>query len=310
MVRTPAGCAAGAAAGECKQARPAGCMRLFSLAGGSPSCPHCCCCHCCCLRQQVSRNAVLLLSLSLSQMVLLPKWSVTRRLVRSPLVLAPLGLVYGLLLVWSWQPDSLSLILPGSLADGLTGELRRQGGNGLAGWRGGGVAGQTTAAARRLSLPCWRREMACSANAALSGATHRTCTALRAAQCWRPRRARPTPAAELPTLPAVPTPPGPPLSPTPAPACLACPAGGFSPQFMPSLEGICTLFSRWLTAASLWVHLLAANLFAAREMYLEGAPMLPAQLPSCLASPLACKMSCALWTVAAHCRHCSAGLSG
>ena len=39
---------------------------------------------------------------------------------------------------------------------------------------------------------------------------------------------------------------------------------------MPSLAGICTLFSRWLTAASLWVHLLAVNLFAARELYLEG----------------------------------------
>ena len=47
-------------------------------------------------------------------------------------------------------------------------------------------------------------------------------------------------------------------------------AGGFNPQFMPSLAGICTLFSRWGTAASLWVHLLAVNLFAAREMYLEG----------------------------------------
>jgi hypothetical protein len=40
---------------------------------------------------------------------------------------------------------------------------------------------------------------------------------------------------------------------------------------MPSIAGICTLFSRWLNAASLWVHLLAVNLFAAREMYLEGA---------------------------------------
>lgn len=53
--------------------------------------------------------------------------------------------------------------------------------------------------------------------------------------------------------------------------CPSAPAGGFNPQFMPSLTGICTLFSRWLTAASLWVHLLAVNLFAAREMYLEGA---------------------------------------
>lgn len=55
-------------------------------------------------------------------------------------------------------------------------------------------------------------------------------------------------------------------------------AGGFNPQFMPSLGGICTLFSRWLTAASLWVHLLAVNLFAAREMYLEGGGGLPARI--------------------------------
>ncbi|EFN59898.1 hypothetical protein CHLNCDRAFT_132919 [Chlorella variabilis] len=99
-------------------------------------------------------------------MVLLPRWSVTRRLVRSPLVLLPLIAVYGLLLAWSWQPDTFSLVLPGSLAEGFK--------------------------------------------------------------------------------------------------------GGFNPQFMPSLAGICTLFSRWLTAASLWVHLLAVNLFAARELYMEG----------------------------------------
>ncbi|PRW60847.1 ABA DEFICIENT chloroplastic-like isoform X3 [Chlorella sorokiniana] len=99
-------------------------------------------------------------------MVLAPRWDGTRRLLRSPLVLAPLALVYGLLLAWSWQPDTFSLILPGSWAEGFK--------------------------------------------------------------------------------------------------------GGFNPQFMPSLSGICTLFSRWLTAASLWVHLLAVNLFAAREMYLEG----------------------------------------
>ena len=49
-----------------------------------------------------------------------------------------------------------------------------------------------------------------------------------------------------------------------------CAAGGFRPQFFPSLEGIATLFSRVTTAASLWVHLLAINLFAARSAYLEG----------------------------------------
>jgi hypothetical protein len=46
--------------------------------------------------------------------------------------------------------------------------------------------------------------------------------------------------------------------------------GGFNPQFFPSLSGIVTLFSRVATAASLWVHILAINLFAAREIYLDG----------------------------------------
>ncbi|KAL4427483.1 hypothetical protein ABPG77_000772 [Micractinium sp. CCAP 211/92] len=99
-------------------------------------------------------------------MALAPRWSGTRAAVRSPLVLAPICVVYGLLLAWSWQPDTFSLVLPGSWAEGFK--------------------------------------------------------------------------------------------------------GGFNPQFMPSLAGICTLFSRWLTAASLWVHLLAVNLFAARDMYLQG----------------------------------------
>lgn len=99
-------------------------------------------------------------------MALAPRWAVTRRLVRSPLVLVPLALVYGLLLAWSWQPDTFNLVLPGSLAEGFK--------------------------------------------------------------------------------------------------------GGYNPQFMPSLPGICTLFSRWRTAASLWVHLLAVNLFAARDLYLQG----------------------------------------
>jgi hypothetical protein len=46
--------------------------------------------------------------------------------------------------------------------------------------------------------------------------------------------------------------------------------GGFRPQFMPSIHGIAVLFSRFITAASLWVHLLAINLFAARSVLLEG----------------------------------------
>ena len=61
-------------------------------------------------------------------MVVAPRWDGTRRLLRSPLVLAPLALVYGLLLAWSWQPDTFSLILPGSWAEGFKGEWGRGGG--------------------------------------------------------------------------------------------------------------------------------------------------------------------------------------
>ena len=40
--------------------------------------------------------------------------------------LVPLALLYGALLVQSWQPDTLSLIMPGSLSDGLAGGFRPQ----------------------------------------------------------------------------------------------------------------------------------------------------------------------------------------
>ena len=43
------------------------------------------------------------------------------------------------------------------------------------------------------------------------------------------------------------------------------------PQFFPSLDGIVKLFSRPATAASLWIHLLCINLFAARWAYFDGA---------------------------------------
>ena len=48
-------------------------------------------------------------------------------------------------------------------------------------------------------------------------------------------------------------------------------AGKFSPQFFPKLEGIQVLFAQATTAASLWVHLLSINMFAARTAYLQGA---------------------------------------
>jgi hypothetical protein len=99
-------------------------------------------------------------------MIVFPAWSKTRQLVTSPWSIAPIAIAYGILLGWSWQPDTFNLILPGNLADGFK--------------------------------------------------------------------------------------------------------GGFNPQFFPSLAGIVTLFSRVATAASLWVHILAINAFAAREIYLDG----------------------------------------
>ena len=45
-------------------------------------------------------------------------------------------------------------------------------------------------------------------------------------------------------------------------------AGGkFNPQFFPALKGVAELFSRPATAASVWVHLLVINLFAARSIW-------------------------------------------
>lgn len=99
-------------------------------------------------------------------MVVAPGWSRTRQLLSSPACIAPLALAYGVLLAASWQPDTLSTILPGSWAEGLS--------------------------------------------------------------------------------------------------------GGFRPQFFPSLAGISSLFAQATTAASLWVHLLAVNLFAARSFFLDG----------------------------------------
>lgn len=98
-------------------------------------------------------------------MILAPHFQQTYRVMRSIWVLTPLALAYGVLLWFSWEADTLSLILPGSWEEGFK---------------------------------------------------------------------------------------------------------GFNPQFFPELRGIMALFSRVPTAASLWVHLLAINLFAARKSYLEG----------------------------------------
>jgi hypothetical protein len=99
-------------------------------------------------------------------MALAPRWPLTRRALASPAALLPLALAYGVLLAWSWTPDTLRTVLPGSLAEGLS--------------------------------------------------------------------------------------------------------GGFNPQFFPRLAGVAALFARPATAASLWAHLLAVNLFAARAIFMDG----------------------------------------
>jgi hypothetical protein len=48
-------------------------------------------------------------------------------------------------------------------------------------------------------------------------------------------------------------------------------AGGFNPQFFPSLDGISTLLSRRAVAASAWMHLACVNLFVARHASLKAA---------------------------------------
>ena len=99
------------------------------------------------------------------QMALAPRARLTSALAsRAEAALSPLCALYLALLVTSWSPDTMSVLLPGSLAEGLAG-------------------------------------------------------------------------------------------------------GRFNPQFFPALAGVAELFSRPATAASVWVHLLVINLFAARSIW-------------------------------------------
>lgn len=50
-------------------------------------------------------------------------------------------------------------------------------------------------------------------------------------------------------------------------------SAGFNPQFFPNINGIATLFSRTITAASLWVHILCINVFAANTLMWNGIDM-------------------------------------
>jgi len=65
-------------------------------------------------------------------------------------------------------------------------------------------------------------------------------------------------------------------------------AGGFRPQFFPALGGVAALFARPATAASLWAHLLAVNLFAARLEYLTTPVDRPVWITSAVVALIAC----------------------
>lgn len=55
------------------------------------------------------------------QMLLLPRWPITHRLMKGYAVFLPLSAIYIVLLARSWTPDMLQLMMPGSLNAGLSG---------------------------------------------------------------------------------------------------------------------------------------------------------------------------------------------
>lgn len=59
------------------------------------------------------------------QVLAAPRWRWTQQLMRSHLALMPAAICYTVLLWHSWSPDSLSLILPGSLKEGFSGKNAR-----------------------------------------------------------------------------------------------------------------------------------------------------------------------------------------
>ena len=55
------------------------------------------------------------------QVLMAPKSDFTRRIMYSELIYVPIALAYGFLLAHSWDANTLNLILPGSLEEGLAG---------------------------------------------------------------------------------------------------------------------------------------------------------------------------------------------
>lgn len=59
-------------------------------------------------------------------MIFAPNSKWTNAIVKKDMSLVPLGLTYGYFLAASWEPDTLSLLLPGNLADGFSGGFNPQ----------------------------------------------------------------------------------------------------------------------------------------------------------------------------------------
>ncbi len=51
-----------------------------------------------------------------------PFWRDAVRVLRTDAIFVPLATAYGVLLLQSWQPDTLRLMMPGSFAEGFAGE--------------------------------------------------------------------------------------------------------------------------------------------------------------------------------------------
>lgn len=61
------------------------------------------------------------LSLLIVQMILLPRVAAVRKGMQSYWLFAPLAIVYFVLMAYAWTPDTLSTLMPGNLAAGLSG---------------------------------------------------------------------------------------------------------------------------------------------------------------------------------------------
>lgn len=164
-------------------------------------------------------------------MIFAPNWKKTADIVRSEAIFLPIAMAYLFLLLNSWQPDTLALILPGNLEAGLSGRSR-------------------LSQALISFHPYLCSFVSNSEKALTEDDSTRPDLLADLKSCPRELQETCTQIHQLGVVPAV---------------------GGFTPQFIPSLEGIVTLFSRFVTAASLWVHLVAINTFAATRTFLEGA---------------------------------------